>query len=105
MICKRCGNECLDAINETNHAEIECPECNGAGCSECDDGFFKLTTCARKIVDSYLITAINFACYADKGFLPQQGGLLDQSAWWLALWLQLSNEQNKIDVAQSEKAK
>ena len=37
------------------------------------------------------------ATMADR-HLPQAGGILDQSAWFIELWTTLNNEQAKIDT-------
>jgi hypothetical protein len=74
--------------------------CDGVGCDECDDGWFELTQCATRYIDSYIVTAINMASYADKGILPVAGGLLDQSAWFFNLWMMVDNETKKIEQEQ-----
>jgi hypothetical protein len=40
---------------------------------------------------------------AGKGHLPVTGGTLDQSAWFLAAWRQLENDQNEIEAEQSKR--
>jgi len=47
--------------------------------------------------------AINVAAMCDKGMLPVAGGIADQSAWFLSLWQQLTNDQNKIDAERIER--
>jgi hypothetical protein len=49
-----------------------------------------------------MIRAINLAAAADR-HLPQAGGLLDQSAWFVDLWTMLQSEQNKIDADRIER--
>jgi hypothetical protein len=56
------------------------------GCDECDGlGYTLLTQCGRAETQQ-LVTAINLAIHASKGTLPTAGGLLDQSAWFVAIW-------------------
>ncbi len=99
MTCKRCrGQTCESGITKDTPAIIECPCCDGEGCNECDDGFFSVEICCRNYVDGYLVRAINMACHAEKGMLPVAGGILDQSAWFVAVWSALTNEQNAIDA-------
>ena len=45
---------------------------------------------------------IKYASLADK-HLPQAGGLLDQSAWFLELWVALQNEQTRIEKERQDK--
>ena len=97
MLCRRCRGECLSEIDDRGDVRIECPCCDGEGCKDCDDGQFAITVCARKYVDNYLVQAINMATMADR-HLPQSGGILDQSAWFIELWTTLNNEQAKIDT-------
>jgi hypothetical protein len=76
---------------------LECPICNGGGCDECDDGNFRLEQCGRNYIGSEILQAINLAAMADR-HLPQAGGVLDQSAWFIEVWNALTNEQNRIDA-------
>ena len=103
LICRRCGGECLDGISESSFAEIECPICDGVGCSECNEGHFRLTSCGRRYIGNELVRALNLAALADK-HLPSAGGLLDQSAWFIDLWTTFQNEQNRIDAERIERA-
>jgi hypothetical protein len=103
MLCKRCrGGDCLDKICENDPFGCECPQCDGVGCDECEEGFFYLRECGRKYTRE-MITAVNLATYAeDKGILPTSGGMLDQSSWFISLWSAMSNEQASIDRQRME---
>lgn len=103
MICKRCDGQCRENISETEFVEIECPSCGGYGCEHCDEGFFKLTQCAKQFVDDALIEAVNACSFADKGFLPATGAMLDQANWFCELWVAVGNEQIAIDNERLEK--
>lgn len=60
---------------------VDCPECNGYGCKNCNgDGRHKYSDCPQKIIDRNTKDAIGFAELMEKGFLPCEGGLLNQSA-------------------------
>jgi len=76
---------------------VECPLCGGTGCEHCDDGFFAVSKCCAKYVDGWLVDAINLTSYVEKGLLPDVGGLLNQSAWFIKLCTVVSNEQIEID--------
>ena len=54
-----------------------------------------ITDCARKLTQP-LVTAVNMAQHASKGTLPTAGGMLDQSAWFVALWDTFDSEMAKI---------
>lgn len=71
--------------------------CDGHGCNACKGGFFEVTECYLKYVDGWLVDAINMTGYVDKGLLPDVGGLLHQSAWFMRLCTVVGNEQIKID--------
>lgn len=51
--------------------------------------------CCKKYVSS-VARAINMASLADK-HLPTAGGMLDQSAWFIDLWISLQNDSNKLE--------
>ncbi len=102
MLCRRCGTECLDRISESEYVEVECPCCNGAGCDQCSDGQFRLTSCGRKFVGGEMVRAINLANMADR-HLPAAGGLLEQSAWFVDLWQTMGSEQALIDADRIER--
>lgn len=95
MICQSCGVRECD-ITEESFARVECPECSGLGCEHCEEGTWRLTECGRKFVGN-LARAINLTSYAEKGILPETGGLLVQSNWFLELWTAVNNEQAAIE--------
>ena len=108
-LCKVCGSACGKDY-QTSQIQIECPVCNGTGigrygsCDHCTDGHFLLGDCPREIIGSEMIEAINLASMCGQGDWPISGGLLNQSAWFLALKQQLDSEQSKIESEQVEKA-
>lgn len=87
-------------------AEIECIACEGTtkgldgkDCEECKGtGFFPLTECPRKFVGRAMTEEINMASWAQKGHLPEAGGMLNQPAWFVDMWGCLDQDQNRIEV-------
>lgn len=83
---------------------MECVSCEGSGtigseqCDECNGtGFITLTQCPRKLVGNELVEDINLASYAEKGHLPESGGMLDQEAWFVSLWGTLAADEQTIE--------
>lgn len=76
---------------------FECPTCQGIGCSDCEDGAWRLTQCPKKFIGWEMTDAVNAMGIAISGLWPVGGGLLDQSAWFVDAVAVLSSEQNKID--------
>lgn len=83
-------------------AEIECPECGGHGCNECDDGWFTVSECPSKFIGQQMISDI-LVTAACEHHLPVAGGLLDQSAWWFELRQRLQSEEHKITEEQMKR--
>ena len=87
-------------------AGIECLSCNGSGeglkrskCDECGGtGVFELTECPRKFIGRSMTDEINLASWAQKGHLPEAGGMLDQPAWFVDMWGCLDQDQNQIEA-------
>lgn len=78
-MCRSCSNRC--AAEEVNQQlELECPICNGTGCEQCDDGFFKVNECPNKFIAD-IIPTVSVIDFFHQGILPTTGGLLDQAAW------------------------
>ena len=94
-------SKCQGILTEECPAAIECPECGGEGCDQCDDGYFELTQCPTKYIGQELLSDIHIVS-ASEHHLPVAGGLLDQSAWWFELRGLLKSEENIIE---SEKDK
>ena len=75
---------------------MECPNCNGAGCEECNDGAFELDGCPGEYC-SRVVTAINLIdLYTTKGLMPVSGGVLDQSASFIGAARFFQNEEVRI---------
>jgi hypothetical protein len=48
--------------------------------------------------------AANACAMADKGFLPDAGGSLDQSEWFINCYRLMCNELTQIEIADAEAA-
>jgi len=57
------------------------------------------------MVGSHLTEAIKLITLACKGMLPEAGGTLEQSAWFLSAWRQLEHDQNQIEQEQNKRRK
>ena len=84
---------------------IECPVCGGGGCDQCSDGKFRIEQCPRDMMGSRFVRLVNLAAVCGGGDWPVAGGLLDQSASFLALKQRLDSEINQIDHEELERGK
>jgi len=55
------------------------------------------------MLGSELVEDINLASFAEKGHLPEPGGMLNQEAWFVSLWSTLQGDENKIEREQRER--
>ena len=90
---------------------MECIACEGSGamgidkCDECSGtGFTTLTECPRRIIGNSLVEDINLASYAEKGHLPEPGGMLEQEAWFVSLWGTLASDESRIEQDKRERS-
>jgi len=83
-------------------AEVQCPNCEGDGCSNCVDGYFTIDRCPSQYIGSELIGDIRIVSASER-HLPVAGGLLDQSAWWFELRERLKIEEYRIQEEQSKR--
>ena len=81
QLCWRCNGVCKDE-GVDGDTIVECPACNGEGCSECDGGGFELNGCPNKFCRE-VVTAVNLVDLFHKGLPPVAGGALDQSVWFV----------------------
>lgn len=89
-------------MSEKFPAEVQCPNCEGDGCTECDEGYFKFTECPSRFIGADLIADIQVVT-ASEQHLPVAGGLLDQSAWWFELRQLLKSEENRVQDEQQKR--
>ena len=83
-------------LTDNEGEKTDCETCNGYG-------RFDLTSCPRQYVGPELSDEINLIAFANKGHLPEPGGLLDQPAKFVTVWRTLEADQNTIDQARREK--
>jgi hypothetical protein len=63
--------------------EIECPECNGLGCEQCNDsGYVSVEGCPTEFARPVFPT-VRLIEFFEKGMPPISGGTLEQSASFL----------------------
>jgi hypothetical protein len=91
-------------VSEEFPVLIDCV-CGGSeDCANCDgNGRFELSECPRSVIGQDLTECINYASLASKGSWPVVGGVLDQSAWFVALVQKLEAETSLIDAARMER--
>ena len=104
LLCKSCGSTCRERFDDDD-VQIACPTCDETGvdahgnrCQFCEYGMFRVAGCPKATVGSELSEAINLCGFAEKGLLPDAGGMLDQSARWLAVYYRYSYEQARVDA-------
>jgi hypothetical protein len=94
MLCKSCKGSCEDSEG----VEINCPSCNGSGCEQCNNGRFQVKGCPKQEIDATTLQTLEFSEWIEKGFLPSEGGLLNQSASLMAHCKAYGNEVNRIEA-------
>ncbi len=62
-----------------------------------------MSECPKAFVGREMVEAINFAGWAMKGKWPVDGGLLEQSAWFVDMVGQLESAQNEIDAERANR--
>ena len=91
--------KCRTEATADNPIDIECPQCNGHGCDQCDEGYVRLDGCPNTFCAS-VVPVIDVIDMIAKGLLPVAGGTLDQSAsliqaarWFESEEARVKNEQ------------
>jgi hypothetical protein len=73
--------------------DIECPSCYGSGCDECSDsGQVRVEGCPQDECRS-MIDTIELIDLFHNGLPPIAGGVVDQSAWFVAAARTLKQEE------------
>jgi hypothetical protein len=97
-MCKACslGNcrELPVAPNPPN--AIECPICDGAGCSHCQHGELPITICPKLEIGRELHECLHYAELYRKGTPLVAGGSLEQPRWFNAFSLALWDEDDRF---------
>ena len=82
-LCRQCsGKKCNDIGTEAEPIDIECPACNGGGCDQCDEGYYRVIGCPNGYCGD-MKRAIPLIDLFNKGMAPVAGGVLDQAAWFI----------------------
>jgi len=82
-LCRGCSSkQCKDEGTEREPIEIECPQCRGQGCSECNQGSIRVLGCPNRVC-SPIVDAVELCDLYAKGLPPVLGGALDQAVWFL----------------------
>jgi hypothetical protein len=109
QLCRGCSRqECFDLPTVENPISLECPECNGVGTWDTQDGIrncvhcngagrFEVLQCPNSYIGQKLTREINLASWAEKGHLPNLGGVLDQEAFFMNVWAAMQSDIHKID--------
>lgn len=96
MLCRTCSRgNCHSLSTEESRLEIECPECDGAGCEHCDNGRFEIDGCPNAYC-AEVVNAIDLIDLFGKGLPPISGGTLDQSVSFVRAAQFFENEENKV---------
>ena len=103
----QCGELCSSCLTQCNkdyadgHSLIQCVRCEGMDrdCEACQgEGTTAVVECPMKYVGSDMIDAANLASMCKQGVYPVNGGLLDQSAWFISFLQRLRSETNTIEA-------
>ena len=96
MICRSCTRgQCRSLSTAERRIEIECPSCDAEGCEECTEGVFDLDGCPNAFC-SQVVTSIDMIDLFEKGLPPITGGVLDQSASFIAAASFFQSEESKV---------
>jgi hypothetical protein len=98
-LCRNCtGKKCHDIGTEAEPIDLQCPACDGEGCEECTDGWFKLDGCPNRYCRT-VVPAIELIDLFEKGLPPVSGGVLNQSASFLnaAKYFDQQNQLAKLN--------
>jgi hypothetical protein len=96
MLCRSCTpGRCNSLSTEENKIEVECPVCDGVGCSHCTDGVFPLNGCPNAFCGK-MVTLIDVIDLFGKGLPPVAGGTLDQSVSFIQAAAFFESEERKV---------
>lgn len=64
---------------------MDCPACEGGGCPVCrGSGWIEVTACPLTVLPPEVWEVLDLAETFRRGLPPVAGGVLDQSAWFVA---------------------
>jgi hypothetical protein len=96
LLCRNCSDkECRDIGSDQEPIEIECPQCRGQGCSECNQGSVAVQGCPNQYCRS-MIDVVGLCDLYERGLPPIAGGALDQAAWFLEAANRLKHEEQTL---------
>jgi hypothetical protein len=98
-LCRNCtAKTCHDVGTESEPIDLQCPACDGEGCEECNEGWFKLDGCPNRYCRT-VVPAIELIDLFEKGLPPVSGGVLNQSASFLnaAKYFDQQNQLAKLN--------
>lgn len=97
-VCRECTQtKCVDKSTPEEPLEVECPECHGKGCEDCEDGWITFQGCPNEYA-SEMFPAIELIDIFRQGVPPVAGGALDQTPWFLQAVRQLRADENALKV-------
>jgi hypothetical protein len=80
-LCSRCKGSCFEEPGVVGPpARVQCVRCNGRGCGLCERrGWTQIRSCPKKLVTDETRDFLRMAAFADDGYLPAAGAVLDQT--------------------------
>jgi len=81
-VCKGCKSGCREKDVVGQKLTVECPTCGGVGCGACNNGQFDLNQCPQEFCRE-VVPALGLIDRFNDGQAPVDGGVLDQSAWFV----------------------
>ena len=79
----------------------DCPVCKGRGCDACGKtGRFEITQCPMLLIERSFWDLMDMVDFYEKGIPPVVGGLLDQTAWFVAFARQVFDEERPYKARQ-----
>ncbi len=79
LVCRECKGRCVGGQT----LRLECDKCSGGGCESCEGRGWDMTSECPQQVARPMAKVVGLFDMADKGHLPINGGVLDQSAWFI----------------------
>jgi len=74
----------------------DCPVCGGRGCGDCKQtGRFEVTACPMLWIEPAIWELIDMAEFWEKGMPPVAGGVMDQTAYFVAFAQRVFAEEKK----------
>lgn len=96
MLCRSCTpGKCYSLSTEEHRIDIECPVCDGTGCSHCVEGVFSLDGCPNSYCGK-MVALIDLIDLFGKGLPPISGGTLDQSVSFIQAVAFFESEERKV---------